>query len=336
MEEQIEAEVTQTTLSSNRNIPSFDEEIVASTALPASDSSGHPVPVTIPISLGNGISVVYSTRLGGVSVGDCASLNLGGKGGDNPVHVQANRRSFAKELNATLSLVNQVHSATVVNIDELVQPQGAQVVSLECEADAQITSKTGIALGIFAADCLPVLLADPRKGIIAGAHCGRKGLQHGVLENTLEAMKAQGAEPVDIIATLGPCICGDCYEVGGDIADDFDAQFPGTFTLTRFGGPGINLAQAAVQVLLRFGIREEHIISSRPRVSAATQYLDHDAELESLCAQDGEGSSNLGERIEQIRHPMCSFENPLWYSHRRAALAHKSDEGRLLACIMRV
>ena len=74
---------------------------------------------------------------------------------------------------------------------------------------------------------------------------------------------------------------------------------------------------------------------SMPRVHAATQYLEEDPELAELCRTDGEGPAELAERIDNISHSMCTLENPLWYSHRRAALAHKTHEGRLLALIVR-
>ena len=138
-----------------------------------------------------------------------------------------------------------------------------------------------------------------------------------------------------IIATLGPCICGDCYEVGGDIADEFDAQFPGTFTLSRFGQPGIDIAVAALQELAKAGVPADNIVSSRPRVNAATQYLSEDEELAGICAADGEGDPKLSERFNKIRRSLCTLENPLWFSHRRASLAKKQHEGRMLALIVR-
>lgn len=112
-----------------------------------------------------------------------------------------------------------------------------------------MTCRKDIAIGVFAADCLPVLLADPQAGVIAAAHCGRKGLQRNVIAATVDMMVKKGASKENIVATLGPAICGDCYEVGDQIADEFDAQFPGTFTLTRFGGPGIDLNKAALMEL---------------------------------------------------------------------------------------
>ena len=323
--------------------------IVDSNAIPPVDDSGNPIPVTIPVILAPGITVTYTTRLGGVSEGDYAACNLGGKSGDDPEHVLANRVALRAAVGADLSLISQVHSGDAVDVDGsftintpfgfdvsgTVLGDGANERPRVVAADGQVTSRPGIALGIFAADCLPVLMADPVSGIIAGAHCGRRGLERDIIAHTIDLMCSKGAERSRIVATLGPCICGDCYEVGGDIADAFDAQFPGTYTLTRFGGPGIDIAAAARQSLSKAGVSAERIIDSRPRVAAATQYLAQDQELQDLCRIDNEGDPELDERVGAIKHSLCTLENPLWYSHRRAALAKKTHEGRMLALISR-
>lgn len=326
----------------NMSDMSYDDVILDSTEISPMDRAGNPIPVTIPIDLAQGVKVIYTTRLGGSSEGDYASCNLAGKAGDDPEHVRANRKALAKVLNATISLVSQVHSGVAVDIDggfgrnesNGTDQSGSSMPAL-VEADGQVTSRIGVALGMFAADCLPVLLADERAGVVAAAHCGRRGLQRGVIGATVDMMRSKGAKPERMAVTLGPRICGDCYEVGSAIADEFDAQFPGSFTLTRFGGPGIDIATAAMQELSAAGIPRDSIIESRPRISAATEYLSDDPELGRLCRQDGEGEAELSERIRNIRHSMCTLENPLWYSHRRASLANKAHEGRMLALIVR-
>lgn len=317
----------------------YDDAILDSTSIAPVDEQGNPIPVTIPIAIAPQISVVFTTRLGGVSQGDFASLNLGGRGGDDREAVRANRVGLAKSMNASLSLVGQVHSAEVADIDEIFVQNTAYgfdatgIDGERVEADAQVTSASGIALGMFAADCLPVLFADPESGIIGAAHCGRRGLQAGVIESTVAAMAAKGAQRERIIATLGPCICGECYEVGDEVADDFTNRFPLTKTQTRFGGAGIDIAEAARIDLAFAGITR--VVDARPRVNAATQYLAQDEELMQLCRTDGEGPEELSERLEHINHSMCTLENPLWYSHRRAALSGKAHEGRMLALIVR-
>ena len=310
----------------------YDDAILDSNAIDPTDVDGNPIPVTIPIMLAPGVKVVYTTRLGGTSEGES---------GDDPNHVLANRVALSNAIDAKLSLVSQVHSGVAVDVDELFvmnRPFGfdvsggkgetAQQVAETAdepavvEADGQVTAQKNVALGMFAADCLPVLMADPEAGVIGAAHCGRRGLQNGVIGATIEKMVSKGARPERIVATLGPCICGDCYEVGGDIADEFDAQFPGTFTLSRFGQPGIDIAA-------------DNVVSSRARVNAATQYLSEDEELAEICQADGEGEPQLAERFKKIRRSLCTLENPLWFSHRRATIAGKAHEGRMLALIVR-
>lgn len=330
----------------------YDDAILDSNAIDPTDKNGNPIPVTIPIMLAPDVKVVYTTRLGGASEGDFAHFNLGGKSGDNPEHVLANRVALADVLGAKISLISQVHSGDAVDVDEsftINQPFGFDVSGTKkaqtaededseptvIEADGQVTSQKNVALGMFAADCLPVLMADPEAGVIGAAHCGRRGLQKGVIGATIAKMVDKGAKVERIVATLGPCICGDCYEVGGDIADEFDAQFPGAFTLSRFGQPGIDIAAAALQELAKAGVPADNIVSSRPRVNAATQYLSEDEELASICAADGEGDPRLTERFSKIRRSLCTYENPLWFSHRRASLAKKPHEGRMLALIVR-
>lgn len=323
----------------------YDDAILDSNSVSPTDKEGRPIPVTIPVALAPGVKVVYTTRLGGVSAGGYANCNMGGKSGDSPSAVLANREALSRAIGAPLSLICQVHSGTAVDIDPIFETnapfgfdasgtQGAAMHPTVIEADAQVTGRTGIALGMFAADCLPVLMADPITGVIGAAHCGRLGLQRGVIGSTVELMRSKGADPSRIVATLGPAICGDCYETGDQIADEFDAQFPGTFRLTRFGGPGVDLSAAALAELAAAGIPADNVIPSRARVAAATQYLSEDAELTELCESDGEGGS-LPERLAELRRGMCTLENPLWYSHRRASLAGQGNEGRMLALIVR-
>lgn len=301
-----------------------ERTLLDSSPLSSLDDQGRPIPVTIPIALAPGIKVVYTTRLGGVSSGDYAQLNLGGKGGDDPQAVAANRQALGRQLNRPMVLVDQVHSAQVWDADQ-VQPQGP------CEADAQVTIRRDLALGIFAADCLPVLLADPQAGVMGAAHCGRRGLVAGVIPSTVQAMADKGADPSRIAATLGPRICADCYQVGSDLADDFEKRFPGASGPCRFGGTAIDIAAAARMELEAAGVA--NIVDSAPRIAATTSYLRQDPDLEELCSQDSEGPS-LSKRLEDLRRPLCTLENPLWYSHRRASLASKAGEGRMLALIL--
>jgi hypothetical protein len=129
-----------------------------------------------------------------------------------------NRRRVAARLGAPhLLTLSQVHSPKVVTVTE-PWPLGTGT-----EADAMVTDRTGIALGILTADCAPVLFADAEAGVIGAAHAGWKGALGGVLEATLDAMEALGARRARIAAAIGPCISQANYEVG----PEFLARFVG-------------------------------------------------------------------------------------------------------------
>ena len=96
----------------------YDDAILDSNAIDPTDVDGNPIPVTIPIMLAPGVKVIYTTRLGGTSEGDYAHCNLGGKTGDDPNHVLANRVALSSAIDAKLSLVSQVHSGVAVDVDE--------------------------------------------------------------------------------------------------------------------------------------------------------------------------------------------------------------------------
>jgi YfiH family protein len=153
-------------------------------------------------------------REGGRSQGEIASNNMSIGVGDNPDLVVSNRSSAAYALGqhgiADLVVFRQIHSTTVVSLTE--RPRGV------IEADAMVTNRADLLLGILTADCAPVLLADPDAGIVAAAHAGWKGAAGGIVRNTVAAMVALGASPRNIRAAIGPTISGLNYEVGPELA----------------------------------------------------------------------------------------------------------------------
>lgn len=162
-------------------------------------------------------------REGGRSTGDLASNNMSISQGDNPDLVVSNRSSAAYALGqhgiADLVVFRQVHSTKVVTLTQ--RPQGVT------EADAMVTNRRDLLLGILTADCAPVLLADPEAGIVGAAHAGWKGAAGGIVRNTVDAMVALGARPENIRAAIGPTISGANYEVGPDTAAQIIALDPG-------------------------------------------------------------------------------------------------------------
>ncbi|MEQ1725181.1 MAG: peptidoglycan editing factor PgeF [Sphingopyxis sp.] len=164
----------------------------------------------------------FAGRRGGVSSGLIASLNCGMGAGDDPAAVAVNRRRAADAvlLGAALTSVHQLHSARCVTVD---QPWGDDV---RPHADALVTNRPGVLLGIVTADCAPVLLADAHAGVVGGCHAGWKGALAGVTDATLDAMEALGAQRGRIVAAIGPCIARASYEVDAALFDAFTNDDP--------------------------------------------------------------------------------------------------------------
>ncbi len=160
----------------------------------------------------------FFTREGGVSEGLYASLNCGPGSKDNPYHVAENRRRTAQAFGVEveqLFTLHQIHSAEVVNITESRAP------ATKPQADAMVTNKRGVMLGILTADCTPVLFHDAQARVIGAAHAGWKGAMGGVIENTLRTMQSLGATAQNIRAMIGPCIQQKSYEVGAEFYERF-------------------------------------------------------------------------------------------------------------------
>lgn len=158
----------------------------------------------------------FFTRNGGVSDGIYASLNCGYGSNDDLEKVTENRRRVAEKMGGgTLCTVHQTHSPDAVIVSDVWEYKDAP------KADALVTNKTGIILGILTADCLPILFADGKNGVIAAAHSGWKGAISGVIENTIDKMQQVGARLSDIYATIGPAISQKSYEVGAEFLARF-------------------------------------------------------------------------------------------------------------------
>ncbi len=158
----------------------------------------------------NGIPHGFLGRRGGVSEGFHAGLNVGWGSDDDRAAITENRRRAvaAVKPGASLATVHQVHSACAVIADAF--PDDARP-----HADALVTDRPDLLLGILTADCVPVLLADAQAGVVGAAHAGWKGAIGGVVASTVEAMEKLGADRARIAAAIGPCIGKRSYEVDG-------------------------------------------------------------------------------------------------------------------------
>ena len=176
-----------------------------------------------PLSDIPGLRHGFFGREGGVSDGLYASRNVGFGSKDDPVLVAENRRRCQVDLHPDappLVTVYQIHSADVVRVETPWDHADAP------KADALVTSRPGIILGTLAADCAPILLADPTARVIGAAHAGWPGALKGVAEATVDAMVALGAEPAAIVSVIGPRIGAASYEVGPEFRDRFVSHDP--------------------------------------------------------------------------------------------------------------
>ncbi|WP_420109282.1 peptidoglycan editing factor PgeF [Mycolicibacter arupensis] len=209
---------------------------------------------------------VTTTRSGGVSKAPFDSFNLGDHVGDDPAAVAANRARLAKATGLgsdRLVWMNQVHGDQVVRVDE---PREGAVD----QTDALVTTVPRLAMVVVTADCVPVLMADARAGVVAAVHAGRVGAQRGVVVRTLETMLSAGARVGDVSVLLGPAVSGLHYEVPAAMADEVEAALPGSRTVTSAGTPGLDLRAGIARQLRELGVVA---IDADPRCTAADPKL---------------------------------------------------------------
>ena len=200
-----------------------------------------------------GIPHGFLGRRGGHSRGLIAGLNAGLGAGDDDAAVQANRALAVHAVLPGTALVSvyQIHSPTCVTVSE-PWPDAERP-----QADALVTDRPGLLLGVVTADCAPVLLADRVAGVIGAAHAGWKGAVSGVTDQTLAAMEALGAQRSRISAAIGPCIAQASYEVDQGFTDRFCADDPGNtrhFAAGRAGHAQFDLEGYVAQRLESAGI----------------------------------------------------------------------------------
>lgn len=213
---------------------------------------------------------VTTTRAGGVSVPPFDTFNLGDHVGDDPVAVATNRTKLAETIGLDadrLVWMDQVHGDGVERVGEPPPGSGHPVVGA---TDALVTSVAGLALAVVSADCVPVLLADARAGVIAAVHAGRVGAAKGVVLRTLAVMREAGAHPENISALLGPAVSGANYEVPAAMADEVEAVLPGSRTRTVRGTPGLDLRAGIARQLAAAGVTA---IDIDPRCTVADRNL---------------------------------------------------------------
>ncbi|MEY4346706.1 MAG: hypothetical protein RJA68_209 [Actinomycetota bacterium] len=186
---------------------------------------------------------VFTTRRNGASLAPYASLNLAQHVGDDAESVATNRQLLAK-ITGPVQFMNQVHGNEVVEVKTLGD---------DPTCDALITSEPGIALAVMVADCIPLLLTSST--VVGAVHVGRRGLMNSVAIKALEAMRKLGAGQIH--AQLGASICGRCYEVPQELADEVIAKHPVASSLTNNLTPALDLPRALIADLLAMGVTYE-------------------------------------------------------------------------------
>jgi YfiH family protein len=201
----------------------------------------------------------FSSRAGGVSAGPYQSLNLGMRWGDARENVLENRRRLQQATQASaLYLAAQVHGAEIA----VVRAGETPADLARRQADGVCSDLPGVAVGIYVADCVPALLADPRTGAFAAVHAGWRGTVASILPAAVSALgREYGARPQDLRVALGPCIGPCCFEVGPEVA----AVFPAESVIERPGRkPHVDLRRTLRAQLLAAGLRPDFIDSDGP------------------------------------------------------------------------
>lgn len=204
----------------------------------------------------------FSTRLGGVSTGHCATMNISTTRGDDPAAVEENRSRIAKAIGVraeNMTYTNQTHTTNVAVVE--AKDRGKRFM----ETDGMVTNVPEICLVTFYADCVPLFFVDPVHRAIGLSHSGWRGTVGKMGKVTVERMREEyGTDPAQVVAAIGPSICQDCYEVSEDVIEKFRENFdkalwPELFYEKADGKYQLNLWRANQAVLAEAGVPRENI-----------------------------------------------------------------------------
>ena len=219
------------------------------------------------------VKAFMSTRAGGISPSPWDSLNLGDHVGDAPQRVERNRALLQEALGVRPVFLDQVHGTEVLAL--------TAASAQRLQGDACITDMSGLACTIMVADCLPVLLCDPKGRWVAAAHAGWRGLAGGVLEALVQAAEAHGTDPGDMLAWLGPCIGPAAFQVGSEVRQAFVEVDPACvicFVPDQQGKWLADLPGLARRRLARMGLHQVHGNDGRSEwctVSSVSSFFSH-------------------------------------------------------------
>lgn len=200
------------------------------------------------VDAGLEVPAFFTTRAGGVSEEPYASLNAALHVGDDPRAVAANRALIAKRAGVPVSFMVPDHGIKVAHV--LTQGDEPPI------ADVLVTTTPGVALASQAADCVPVLLHDAQSGAVAAIHAGREGLYAGVLDAAVAALldiRGGWTASGHMSASIGPAICGRCYEVPAEMRQRMAERHPIATTSTSWRTPALDLPRAVEARLGQLG-----------------------------------------------------------------------------------
>jgi len=209
----------------------------------------------------------FTTRLGGVSTGGCASLNTGFNRGEDREIVLRNYNLICEAAGfnfSRLSRTNQNHGIIVTEITKENVGCGFFEPSL-AYTDAIVTNMTDTPIVCHTADCVPILLFDRAKQACAAIHAGWRGMVDGVIEATVKKLEElYSSDPSDMVAAIGPCICDCCFEVDEDVVETFRSAFGEGVIRNRTDGKKatVDLVKCAIDALSGCGISERNIDSA--------------------------------------------------------------------------
>ncbi|MCD7762393.1 MAG: peptidoglycan editing factor PgeF [Lachnospiraceae bacterium] len=211
----------------------------------------------------------FSSRLGGVSENELASMNLSFSRGDVPERVTENFHRISQAIGFSYDRMvfsDQTHTTNVLKVTGADCGKGYQRPRDYQNVDGLITNEPNVVLTTFYADCVPLYFVDPVHRAIGLSHSGWRGTVGDIAGATVASMhRAYGSMPQDIIAAIGPSICQDCYEVSEDVIEQFRVRYPKEQWPLLFEQKSeekyqLNLWEACRQNLLRAGLRTEHVI----------------------------------------------------------------------------
>ncbi|WP_430867014.1 polyphenol oxidase family protein [Demequina aurantiaca] len=198
------------------------------------------------------VRAFFTDCSGGVSLPPFDSLNLADHVGDDPQAVLRNRKIVSERAGATVAFLRADHGIAVAH----VRANARLPLPL---ADVLVASESGVALGAIGADCAPVLIHDAASGAVAAVHCGREGLYLGVIDAAVAAiidLRGRNADSGLLTASIGPTICGRCYQVPAEMRERVAGRHRAARSTTRRGAPALDLPRAIESRLAELGFGE--------------------------------------------------------------------------------